>query len=99
MILIKTENNQAGACLTVNRGSSSDPVEYQGLAHFLEHMLFISTEKYPEIEDYRKKVTKYNGYCNAFTSFNLTCYYFNVNKEGLMETIDSFAQFFICSLF
>lgn len=48
---------------------------------------------------YRDIVTKHNGQSNAMTMFDKTCYYFNVNKEGLMETLDIFAQFFICSTF
>lgn len=47
VILIKTQDKVTGASLTVNVGSMRDPKEYHGLAHFLEHMLFISSEKYP----------------------------------------------------
>ena len=36
---------QSAASLDVSIGSSSDPEEIQGLAHFLEHMLFLGTEK------------------------------------------------------
>ncbi|KAJ2817485.1 metalloprotease, partial [Coemansia furcata] len=35
------EAKEAAASLSVNVGSSADPVELQGLAHFLEHMLFL----------------------------------------------------------
>jgi insulysin len=34
--------------LRVNSGSLKDPVEFQGLAHFCEHMLFLGTEKYKD---------------------------------------------------
>lgn len=54
-------------------------------------MLFISSEKYPETNYYGKIVGKYHGRTNAFTSFDKTCYYFKVNKEGLMETLDIFS--------
>jgi predicted Zn-dependent peptidase len=36
----------------VGVGSYSDPANRQGLAHFLEHMLFLGTEKYPDEADY-----------------------------------------------
>ncbi|KAJ2826870.1 metalloprotease [Coemansia furcata] len=36
-----TEAKEAAASLSVNVGSNADPVELQGLAHFLEHMLFL----------------------------------------------------------
>ncbi len=31
----------------------SDPEDIDGLAHFCEHMLFYSSEKYPEEDEYR----------------------------------------------
>ena len=54
-------------------------------------MLFISSKKYPEIDYYRKIIGKYNGSSNAFTMFDKTCYYFKINEEGLMETLDIFS--------
>ena len=38
----------------VRVGSMSDPKQLPGLAHFLEHMLFYSNEKYPEEDAYMK---------------------------------------------
>lgn len=99
VILIHSTNKTAGASLTVNRGSSSDPLDFQGIAHFLEHMLFISSQKFPQIDYYRNVVNKYNGKCNAFTMFDKTSFYFEVNQEGLMETLEVFSQFFVSSTF
>lgn len=39
------ETDKSAASLSVNVGSLSDPWDYQGLAHFLEHMLFIASSK------------------------------------------------------
>ena len=33
--------------VSVNVGSLADPIEYQGMAHFLEHMLFLGSKKFP----------------------------------------------------
>ncbi|KAJ2797027.1 metalloprotease, partial [Coemansia furcata] len=35
------EAKKAATSLSVNVGSNANPVELQGLAHFLEHMLFL----------------------------------------------------------
>ena len=40
--------------VSVNIGSISDPFEYQGLAHFLEHMLFLGSKKYPGENQFEK---------------------------------------------
>ncbi|KAJ2015229.1 metalloprotease, partial [Coemansia sp. S85] len=37
-----TEAKEAAASLSVNVGSNANPAEFQGLAHFLEHMLFLN---------------------------------------------------------
>lgn len=33
----------------VEVGTFSDPPEIQGLAHLLEHMIFMGSEKYPKV--------------------------------------------------
>ena len=43
--------NKSGASLVVNVGQIDDPADREGLAHFLEHMLFLGTEKYPNVAD------------------------------------------------
>lgn len=39
------ECDKASAALDVHIGSMQDPADLPGLAHFLEHMLFMGTEK------------------------------------------------------
>lgn len=77
----------------------SDPDELPGLAHFLEHMLFLGTEKYPEEDAYRKFIHEHGGSCNAFTSYEFTNFHFEVSPAHLVEALDHFAQFFISPLF
>lgn len=38
---------RAAAALSVRAGHFDDPVDRQGMAHFLEHMLFLGTQSYP----------------------------------------------------
>ena len=45
--------DKAAAAMDVNVGHMSDPWELPGLAHFLEHMLFLGTDKYPDENSYR----------------------------------------------
>ena len=62
--------------MSVNVGSLNDPMDRQGLAHFLEHMIFMGSEKYPEEAGYSEHVTAHGGFCNAFTEFEQTNYQF-----------------------
>ena len=40
--------SQAAAALSIGCGSFSEPDEVEGLAHFVEHMVFMGNKKYPE---------------------------------------------------
>lgn len=39
----------------------------QGLSHYLEHMLFMGSKKYPDENEYDSYLTKHGGSSNAFT--------------------------------
>jgi hypothetical protein len=45
LLISNPETSHANVALDVNVGSMSDPVHLQGLAHFLEHMLFLGSKK------------------------------------------------------
>lgn len=91
--------DKAAASMNVNVGSFSDPDGLEGLAHFLEHMLFFSSEKYPVEDSYCKFLAEHGGHSNAFTGPESTNFHFDVNVDHLEEALDRFAQFFICPLF
>ena len=99
-LLISDKNaDKAAAAMDVQVGSLFDPPQYQGLAHFLEHMLFLGTSKYPAEDEYQSFLAKHGGMSNAFTADNHTCYFFNVAPDHLPGALDRFGQFFISPLF
>jgi insulysin len=87
--------NVSSASMAVGIGANGDPEEMQGLAHFLEHMLFLGTEKYPELNGYGNFLQSRGGASNAYTAQDHTNYHFQVNHDALPEALDRFAQFFI----
>jgi insulysin len=100
VMLISDPTLQRGAAsLTVGVGSMSDPAERFGLAHFLEHMLFLGTEKYPDEGSYQKFVSTHDGFSNAYTADDRTNYHFEIDPEYLEEALDRFSQFFLAPLF
>lgn len=58
---------KAAAAMSVGIGSLSDPLVMQGLSHYLEHMLFMGSKKYPDENDYDDFITKHGGSSNAYT--------------------------------
>jgi secreted Zn-dependent insulinase-like peptidase len=90
---------RSAAALDVNVGSRQDPENYQGLAHFLEHMLFLGTEKYPQAGEYQAYISAHGGSHNAYTAFEHTNYFFDIEPQYFEPALDRFAQFFISPLF
>ena len=91
--------NKSGAALVVNTGQIDDPRETEGLAHFLEHMLFLGTEKYPEVTEYGNYIKSNGGYNNAYTSTDHTNYQLEVRHAAFEGALDRFSQFFIAPKF
>jgi secreted Zn-dependent insulinase-like peptidase len=90
---------KSAASLNVYVGSFQNPIEREGLAHFLEHMLFLGTDKYPEAGEYQAYISEHGGQHNAYTSLEQTNYFFNVDSAYLLDTLDRFAQFFVAPRF
>ncbi|CAG7838561.1 unnamed protein product [Allacma fusca] len=99
IVVSDPETDKSAAALDVMTGSLKDPVELPGLAHYLEHMLFLGTEKFPEENAYAKYLSENAGSTNAYTAGDNTCYYFDCSPDALEGAIDRFAQFFVSPLF
>ncbi|QDZ21486.1 insulinase-like metalloprotease [Chloropicon primus] len=98
MLISDPETDKSAAAVDVRVGFLSDPADLPGLAHFTEHMLFYSSEKYPEEDEYSKFISEHGGFCNAFTSTEDTNYHFDVNSGDFEAALDRFAQFFVAPL-
>jgi len=99
LLISDPETDKASAALDVNIGSSDDPIEYQGLAHFLEHMLFLGTKKFPNPDEYQKYISDHGGSHNAFTSLEHTNYFFDINANSFEPALDRFSEQFTSPLF
>ena len=91
--------DRAAASVNVAAGSNSDPAAFRGLAHFLEHMLFLGTAKYPHSDEYQGFITSHGGSQNAFTAYENTNFYFEIDADYLEPALERFSQFFIAPTF
>uniref|UniRef100_A0A8C5H1F1 Nardilysin a (N-arginine dibasic convertase) n=1 Tax=Gouania willdenowi TaxID=441366 RepID=A0A8C5H1F1_GOUWI len=89
---------QSAAALCVGVGSFSDPTDLPGLAHFLEHMVFMGSEKYPSENGFDAFLKKHGGSDNASTDCERTIFQFDIQRKNFKEALDRWAQFFICPL-
>lgn len=63
-------------------GSADSPPHKHGLAHFLEHLMFNGSQKFPE-DTYKRTVNDLGGNQNANTSWDRTVYFVTIAKEYL----------------
>jgi len=91
--------NVSAASLEVQVGSLMDPKGRQGLAHFLEHMLFLGTGKFPDVEEFPQYLERHGGYQNAFTAEDHSNYHLEVQHDAFEGALDRFSHFFIDPLF
>jgi nardilysin len=73
----------AAVAILVGAGSMYDPPTCQGLAHFLEHLLFMGSTKYPGENEYEAFVAKHCGSDNAYTEWEYTVYSLEIPQEFL----------------
>ena len=99
LLISDPDTPKSAASLDVYVGSASNPADRGGLAHFLEHMLFLGTDKYPDSGEYATFVAEHGGSRNAYTAFEHTNYFFDIDPDHLEEALDRFGQFFISPRF
>ncbi len=90
-----TPQSSAGIC--VGAGSWND--DHPGMAHFLEHMLFMGTEAYPDESEYMQFIKDHGGKVNAYTAPDRTVYMFSIHNDAYPQAIDRLSHFFIDPLF
>jgi zinc protease len=67
-------------------GSADEPAGISGIAHFLEHLMFKSTDKLASGE-FSKTVARMGGQDNAFTTHDLTGYFQRISKDRLPKVM------------
>jgi len=68
-------------------GSADEYSGITGISHFLEHLMFKGTNKYPRAA-FTETIKRYGGRDNAFTSRDYTAYYQLFEKSYLEKSFD-----------
>jgi len=89
--------NRATLMLVINAGSVQEDEDQLGLAHFVEHMMFNGTERFPKqaLIDYFETVgMSFGPDVNAYTSFDETVYFleFPTDDEEIIGTTFQVAE-------
>jgi predicted Zn-dependent peptidase len=82
----------------VNTGARHEDKKVNGIAHFIEHMLFKGTER-RTATDIAKEMDSVGGILNAFTNREYTCFYAKVLEKHLPMAVDLLSDIFMNSVF
>jgi predicted Zn-dependent peptidase len=80
------------ANLFVGTGSRAEERRLQGLAHFLEHMVFKGSERRPSAMAIAEAIEGAGGVLNAYTTKEITCFWNHVPFEKLELAVDVLAD-------
>src|SRR3978361_463975 len=69
-------------------GARNERAQENGMAHFLEHLVFKGGEKYPTYSDVNETAERLGGVLNAYTSHDLVAFHITVRAESAPAAID-----------
>src|SRR6476660_6578858 len=74
-------------------GARSERPDENGMAHFLEHLVFKGGEKYPTYKEVNETAERLGGVLNAYTSHDVVAFHITVRAESAAEAIDLLTDF------
>ena len=78
--------------ISIGTGSANEPKTFNGLAHLLEHVIFLGSKEFPEQEGFSQFVSAHGGSDNGRTSLDFTVYEFGVENDYLEEALYRFSR-------
>jgi predicted Zn-dependent peptidase len=91
---VSTEGTRAITVLVAfDAGARTERADENGMAHFLEHLVFKGGEKYPTYRDVNETAERMGGQLNAYTSHDLVAFHITARAEAAAEAIDLLTDF------
>ena len=87
VLLEKRELPIVSLSITNPFGAAFESRDIKGVAHFMEHLLFTGTKTRTH-EDISREIEKKGGVLNAFTSHEVTSFWFKLPSEHLFAGLD-----------
>jgi len=86
---------RCAASLRVAAGSHDVPPAWPGLAHFLEHLFFLGTERFPADEKLMTFVQRHGGQVNARTSERTTDFFFELPQPAFAQGLERLCEMLV----
>src|SRR5271170_5535099 len=74
-------------------GARNERRQENGMAHFLEHLVFKGGESYPTYKDVNETAERLGGVLNAYTSHDLVAFHMTVRAQSAPQAIDLLSDF------
>ena len=74
-------------------GARSEHADENGMAHFLEHLVFKGGEKYPTYRDVNQAAERIGAVLNAYTSHDLVAFHITARAERALDAADLLTDF------
>jgi predicted Zn-dependent peptidase len=81
------------ALVAFDAGARTERAEENGMAHFLEHLVFKGGEAYPTYRDVNETAERIGAQLNAYTSHDLVAFHITVRAERALEAIELLTDF------
>jgi predicted Zn-dependent peptidase len=83
----------ATVLVAFDAGARTERPEENGMAHFLEHLVFKGGEKYDDYRKVNETAERMGASLNAYTSHDLVAFHITCRAEVVMEAIDLLTDF------
>jgi len=81
------------ALVAFDAGARTERAEENGMAHFLEHLVFKGGEKFPTYRDVNETAERLGAQLNAYTSHDLVAFHMTCRSEAAMSVVDLLTDF------
>src|SRR5213082_751858 len=81
------------ALVAFDAGARTERSEENGMAHFLEHLVFKGGEAYPTYRDVNNTAERLGAQLNAYTSHDLVAFHITCRAESAMRAVDLLTDF------
>src|SRR5919204_1451972 len=91
---VQLEGTRATTVLVAfEAGARTERAEENGMAHFLEHLVFKGGEKFPHYRDVNETAERLGAQLNAYTSHDMVAFHITCRSESAMSAIDLLTDF------
>lgn len=87
----KISQGVSSIVVLIETGSSNEPKKFHGLAHLLEHVIFLGCKEFPEQDSFSQFISNHGGSDNGRTSLDYTFFDFTIENEFLFEALYRFS--------